>query len=761
MRKILWLASAATFGVAAPAFAQSTSAGAPQEETASANDTGLQEIIVTAQRREESLLSVPVAVSAISGDQLAGRGIVDTASLAGAVPNLQVSSAFGKTQPNFTIRGIGVGNEFNSNQASPVGVYIDEAYIASRTSQGVQLYDLERVEVLRGPQGTLFGRNTTGGAINIVTKAPDLSGSEGYVELGYGNFNAVHTQGAVEFTPVEDKVGIRIAGNFDRSDPMFDNVFPGGKDANGGRSYSGRVVVRLEPTDALRVDLKVYGGRNRLNQSPFQPKGINAFTGYSHAGLDYDQVNLNQIGHRNDSAWGFEAREAITLSDAVSVNILTSYDGGSFDVLNDGDGTPADLLIYHPTSRTRQFNQELRLNYTSGKINLTLGGYYGTDTNETAIQNGVFFFWDSLGQPVDFTGLTGGFSIDQRFKQVRRSTALFAQADYDLTEQLTVTAGLRYTWDKARFEDAIAYLGDYHYNPIFYTVTDPARYGSPVPTQYGANSAPTGRIALNYTLDSGQIVYASYNRGYRAGTFSGGAYISNAQLAYVNPEKVDAWEIGTKGKLAGGSVSYALAGFYSKYRDQQLTEVVGLATFLRNAGKSTLYGFEAELTARPVSGLNLHASLGYLHSRYDKLLLGRDLATSNPGVNLAGNELPFAPELTLNAGADWTIAELGGGTLTFSPQVSYVSKIWFTPYNARESFVGDPIGNGALSQDGYALVDAGLSWESGGIKLNAWVKNLTAKEYNVYGLYLRNTTGSDIFTPADPRTYGISFSFHY
>ncbi|MBA4354827.1 MAG: TonB-dependent receptor [Novosphingobium sp.] len=765
MRKTLLSASVAAVSLTpATALAQTvaTPAAAPdQSPPQSAADSGFGDIIVTAQRREQSLLSVPVAVTALGGDQLVRKGIVDTSRLAASIPNLQVSSAFGKSQPNFTIRGIGVGNEFNSNQASPVGVYIDDAYIASRTSQGVQLYDLQRVEVLRGPQGTLFGRNTTGGAISIVTRAPGLAGTEGYVEGGYGNYNAAHAQAALELTPVDGVLGIRAVANFDRSDANFRNVHPGAPDANGGKSYSGRVAVRIEPTDKLRVDLKAYGGRNNLHQSPFQPIGVNAFTGYSRAGLGFDEVDQDHPGYRRDNAWGFLARETYEASDNVTINALTSYDGGAFEVNNDGDGTPADLLPYNPTSRTRQFNQELRLNYAKDRVNLTVGAYYGTDTNWTRNRFAVFPFLEGLGAPADPTGQTGGFTIDQRFKQFRQSTAIFSQLDYTLTDHLSVSAGIRYTWDKAKLEDALAYLGDYHFNPLFYSVTDPAHCGSPVPTLQGKSSAPTGRAALTYTFDSKAIIYASYNRGYRAGTFSGGAYISNTQLQYVKPETVDAWEVGTKGRLFGGSVTYALDAFYMRYRNQQTNETIGVATFLRNAGKATIYGGELELTARPMPDLILRGSLGYLHTRYDELTLGQDTATNNPGVNLAGNQLPFAPKLTAQAGADWEVGEVGGGNVTFSPQVSYLSRLWFTPYGARESFVGDPVGNGGLSQRGYALVDATLSWSDQRITVNAWVRNLFQKHYNVYGLYLRNTTGSDLLTPGEPRTFGLTARYEF
>lgn len=186
----------------------------------------VQEIVVTAQRREQSILKVPVAVTAVAGDALETKGVTNSAQLSMVTPNLQVNSAYGDTQPNFSLRGVSVANEYNSNQVSPIGVYINDVYIVSRTSQGMGLFDLDRVEVLRGPQGTLFGRNTTGGAINFITREPSLHGSNGYLEAGFGSFNTFKLDGAAETTLANDQVGLRAAIDYAVGDGKFKNVFP-------------------------------------------------------------------------------------------------------------------------------------------------------------------------------------------------------------------------------------------------------------------------------------------------------------------------------------------------------------------------------------------------------------------------------------------------------------------------------------------------------------------------------------------------------
>ena len=307
------LLASAAFAFPFAAQAQSADAGqgappttdaTPQADAATPIQDGVssEDIIVTAQRRAQSILTVPIAISAIGGDALVTKGITNSANLAVAVPNLQVSSPYGQTQPNFSLRGISVANEYNSNQASPIGVYIDDVYLASRTAHGMGLFDLDRVEVLRGPQGTLFGRNTTGGAINFITKAPSLHGNEGYAEAGYGNFNTFTAQGAVEATMVEDQLGVRIAGNYAKGDGQIHNVYAGGRDGNSQDTLQGRVSLRIRPGNGpLDIRLKVYGGRDQGSQAAIH--GLGAFR----TGLGFFEINENRIGLNRTEAYGGSA----------------------------------------------------------------------------------------------------------------------------------------------------------------------------------------------------------------------------------------------------------------------------------------------------------------------------------------------------------------------------------------------------------------------------------------------------------------------
>ncbi|PKB14402.1 outer membrane receptor protein involved in Fe transport [Novosphingobium kunmingense] len=702
------------------------------------------EIIVTAQRREQSLLDVPVAVTAIGGDNLAKRGISNSSQLGEAVPNLQINSPYGRTQPNFSLRGIGVANEYNSNQASPVGVYLDDVYLAPRTSHGMGLFDLDRVEVLRGPQGTLFGRNTTGGAINFITRKPDLQGTEGYAELGYGNFDTFTAQGAVEATLSPDAVGLRLAVNYAKGDGQIRNVFAGGRDPNSTDTLQGRVSLRIKPSDALDVVLRAYGGRDRGTQA-----GVHGLLPFR-TGLDFFETNENRVGDNRTDAWGFSGNIALSLSDRLTVTSITSYDGGKQDLQQAADGSPLDILDITWQSQYRQFSQELRGNFSSDGVDFVGGLFYGWDRN---ITDNRF----NLPLPP-----AGGFF--QHYRQVRRSYAVFGQADIDLTPNLVLTLGARYTEDKSRYDDAYAYLfvgtigapdlpiattvpcagvaGTCAYNPA-------ARFALA-----DKNSALTGRVALSYTTDGGTLLYASYNRGYRAGAVNGGGYTSSSGISYIKPERVNAYELGLKGRALDRALTYAISAFYYDYTNQQLQDTrAGPVSFLVNAPKSEVYGLEVESTLRATPRLRFDAALGLLRSRYKDLTL--------QGTDLSGNRLPFAPEVTAQFGFSWDVLDLAGGTVTFAPNVAYSSQQWFSPFNGTNA-TGSAQDNSELQQGANAKVNASLSWSNDKLTVRAFANNLFDRETYGYGLDLRGAGFPyNFLVPAAPRTYGVSVKVSY
>jgi iron complex outermembrane recepter protein len=733
------------------AFAQE----APQDSAAEGASVGIGEIVVTAQRRSESLMKVPVAVSALGTEDLARQGVTSSFDLSGSVPSLQVTSAFGEAQPNFTMRGIGVGNEYGANQVSPVGVYTDDNYLSARTMHGLQLYDLERIEAVRGPQGTLHGRNTTGGAINFISNKPTLeAGTRGYVEGTYGRFQEVRGQGAIEGTLIDDVLGFRASVNYVEADGFVKNVYPGQPDANSKDSISGRLIIRAKPSDKLDMMLKFTGSKGKPTQAAaFHLNDGRGISNYfrSNDGLSFFETNQPDLGFNDIKNAGVQFTANYELSDSLSVQSLTAYDWSKQALSLEGSGTPVvGFLQINYGDTYKQFNQELKFMFDREGTNLQAGLYYGYDK----IDN------------VDKYRLVQTLYFYQHYLQVRKSKAIFAQLDQDITANLGFTLGLRYTKDTNRHYDAYSFLttfADPATSPAFanydFDPTDPDAaaitftHGSILPggtivpeaSKKRKSSRLTGKAGLNYTFDSGTMVYGHFSRGYRAGSFSSQFYSGNP-IDFVSPEKVDAYELGFKTRLFNGLANLTGAGFVTKYKNQQLNEVIGTTGFIRSAPGSTIKGVELELAARPVPTLDAKLSFTYLDATYDKLTLS--------GVNLDGNTLPNAPKVTINAGFDWKVTPLGSGEIVFSPNLVYTSKQYFSPFNNEG-------GNQNLNMPGQVLADASLGWEGEQLSVRLWMTNITNRKYFMYGLNMRDAFGYDYMLHAPPRTYGVTTRFKF
>jgi len=745
-------------------------AQAASDETVSVDaERKFQTVTVTAQRRDEAITDVPLAITAKSGDQLLEAGVLASTDLAGVVPNLQVNSAFGTTQPNFSLRGISVANEYNANQASPIGVYTDDAYLASRTSHGMQIFDLERVEVLRGPQGTLYGRNTTGGAINFISRFPSLSGSNGTITVGAGSHGLKEASGAFETTFSEDVLGARLAVNYRENDGLIDNLFPGGKDASGIDSLAGRLTVRARPTDRLDLRFKVYAGEDNGAASAVHNIGVgvpgdliahpNILTPdpddalYSRSGLGFFEVEQDNIGKNATKSSGVYLRADYDLTDAWRLTYLGSYDKGEQSLLQDSDGMPIDLLKILWGGEFEQYNQELRVAYAGATLDFQAGVYLGED--EAKIEN-VFDFFFLIGADCPDPAALAGCTITQRYTQTRKSAAVFAQGDWELQPSWKLTLGVRYTDDENEYEDGQAFIGTQAGGFLIPTIPaiefdgdgNITYFPSPedtLPTLSRGDSAATGRVALTKEF-ADSLAYISYSRGYRAGAFNGGGYLDPSQVDYVKPETIDAYEIGAKGEVLNGRARYSSALFYYKYKNQQVQEVVGPVAFLRNGGGATVLGFEAELEAFITDTLIFNGSIGLLDTEYDELVLS--------GVDLSGNKLPFAADVTAQAGFDWEAFEVSGGTVSFNGNVAYTSDVWFSPFNGLN-------GNQRLKQDGNTKVNLAASYKNGPWTARAWGKNVFNEKTYGYGLDLRSAFGYDFMVPSTPATYGVSLGYEF
>lgn len=728
-------------------------------EEAGPDDTaqaaGAPEIIVTAQRRAESILRVPVAVTAMSQDDLAKQGITNTAQMTGMVPSLQVNSPYGDSQPNFTVRGIGVANEHNPNQASPVGVYFDDAYIAARVVHGLQLFDLERVEVLRGPQGTLYGRNTTGGAINFISKKPSLSGMGGNLQVGYANYNTFTASGALDTTLVEDKVGLRVSFNYAHGDGYIRNIAPGEEDANSTDFIAGRAILLLKPSDRLTVTLKGTAGRSNPTQAAVYnlgtgTDGYNPVLGTSRAlkGLGFFETDSERLGRSYVGSLGGELTVRYELSDSLSFTSLTSYDYAKQEFTQEGTGLtspvfeqPLDTLY---GNRFTMFNQEARLTYSQGDTDLQAGAYYGYDKVSS---NSYYWLLD------------GAAMIHQLYDQIRKSSAIFAQADQKFGDHLGVTLGLRYTWDRSSYRNYASYVAPaanytgerdtdifpYSTGSFIHGSYDPATGGfASGPTILLRSSALTGRLAVNYTFDDGKMLYASYSRGYRSAAYCGQCFF--APIDTTRPEKVDAYEVGAKGRMLDNMLTFSLSAFLMNYRNSQINETDGPQTLLVNVDKSRVKGVEFETTLSPASTVHVTLNGSFLDAKYQQanLLFG----------SIAGNRVPYAPRFQMSGRVDWELFTLGEGAVNFTPSFVHSGLVYFTPYNSDN-------GNGNLIQDANTKVNAQFSYDTDRYTLRLWVNNLFNEKTFADGLDLRSSFGYDYLIAAPPRQYGVSFNYKF
>ncbi len=852
--KLTILASASVISLSSmPAFAQDAEAE---------DDGGLTEIVVTAQKREQNLQDVPAAVSAFSAEAMAQRGVTETSDLMGSLPNLQVTSAYGDTQPNFSLRGISVANEFSASTASPVGVYVDEVYQSFRASHGQQLYDLERVEVLRGPQGTLYGRNTTGGAINFITKRPDLEGTSGYVTLGYSRFDTIKAEGALELTLAEDKVGLRAAFTKTKGDGYTFNPTLNQDFANSD-SYAGRLTFRIKPSETLDITIKGYFAKNAPRQDI--PYGIGYLAGQTNAGgysrfaprpelggrtLRRNEIQADSAGEYFTASRGASLNITAELSDALTLTSITGYDEGDYRLSPfDCDGSPIDICSIRYNSQSKNFNQDLRLSYDSDRLKLIGGLYYGKDTIDTQNEPDFFGFLRPLlsgfGVPGGFNNIPigvgnslrtvpafavnasltptspgfcapivinpGGFFdarslaafqydvattnsaggtaaqgacaaagaapfgpilAEQEFTLSRPSTAVYGEAAYEVTDALTLTVGLRYTWDKVKYSNARSLLYDLAGTGVIASLVPysfPYNPALPRVNQKRSTGEFTGRVVADYKFTDDILGYASYSRGYRAGTFNGLAYQDTSQVYFLEPEKVNAYEVGLKTRFADDRVQLNTAGFYYDYSNQQIAQIIGATSFLR-AANGRVFGMEAELAVQVADPLRIDASFGYLDTKYK----GNSIDPTDPSsltLNINGNRFPNAPKVTFAAGFDLTAFDNGKSKLILRGDTQYMGKYFFDPFG---DYGQDPCGSPrtgtlvlqatpeiACGNPGYWLVNGRATYTlDDKYSISLWGKNLTNKFYYVYGLNL-NAFYQDYFARGAPRTYGVDITARF
>ena len=657
----------------------------------------IEEIVVTAQKRAENVQDIPISISALSGDALSQKNVSDTGDLVKVFPTLSVKPQ-GTINNGLSIRGVGTQN-FHVTAQPAVGQYLDEVSMVTPFTSKLGLYDMERVEVLRGPQNTLFGRNTTGGAVNYITRKPDVGGGvNGYAKLAYGRYDLVSTEGAFGM-PISETIAIRAAGKFERRSGMFNNLVDGDK-LGKYKNYGGRLSLAWEPDSATKVLLSGHLGYYRSIPAAYRGVGLLASDGVSACPL-LAEGGMAQFKGTNDCLATLKDGSLVNPSTAdwhdvyaaqrmignidfkggllniqhdfgpVSLTFISGYDETKVLYQQDFAGMPEFQSAVGQDATYRVFSQEVRLaSQDSGPIKWILGGYYSHESDDlaTIIQN------NRTPAPVVVVPTV---ALDQKVDIL----SAYAQVNADLTDRFHLEVGVRYTHDDRKgvrtpYGIAGTDTGSIGGTPFPYDtiltpdyiqglltgVTTTCGLGVLVcagaPGDVGQTlSKVGGKVSLSYDFTDDVMGYVSYSRGFKSGSFDVRAqaiYLGTANNP-VGPETLDAYEAGLKTTLLGRRLQLNGAVFYYDWKGLQAFVSTPSGPAFVNVPKTEIYGAEMDVRANLPADFSLNAGVSYVHSEI----------TDDGGFLLVSNGSPVA------GAPKWTIT----GTLTKDIWLANDSKI--------------------------------------------------------------------------------------
>lgn len=696
-------------------------------ESTDISGTTLESVVVTAQRRTENLQDVPISVTTLSTSELEASGAVALEDLTVASPGLVMTRQLRGSTP--FLRGVGATSVTPGNE-SPVAQYVDGVYFMSPLGNIFSFNNIERIEVLKGPQGTLFGRNATGGLINVITREPTAT-PEFKVGVSYGDYETV--SGSLYAGGGFDEVAADIAVYYIDQGEGYGRNLNTGADVNYQNEKAVRGKVVWTPTDkdkfVVAADWSENTGDIGLTRSAYP--GSRLFGGVTLQGTPFDTQSVFPTYIESFPAWGVSLKYQRTF-DWGQFQSLTSFRDQKDHLFLDQDATPTPFVNVEIHEANRWQQQEF----------LLIG-----DMNRLSWTTGVFLF--GATSEYEHLAITSGvvpsLNADLIPRQETESYAAFAQGTYAVTDSTNVTAGLRYTVDNRTFSTRQIALPGH-----------PAGAGVVLGTKFDDASFPklTWRFAVDQQLGDDVLVYLSYDRGFKSGIFNTGILNANP----VDPETLDALELGLKSEWFDRTVRLNAAVFGYKYEDIQLQRVVTGASVIFNAAEGELFGLDLEATYAPrlASGdlqLNLGASL--LDTEYTSFPDGPTSIPNSPPAggnatlarDLTGNTMIRAPEWTVSVGFDYQLP-IGDTTLGIGAN-----------YYKSDDFFWEP--DNRLKQDSYDVLNAYLSLAFGGDqrwRVRLFGKNLTD---SVYGSYVSAGAVGDLVAAAPPRTYGIGFDFEY
>ena len=694
----------------------------------------VEEIVVTALKRSSTVVDTPAAITAISSTEIEDKGITSMHDLKHLVPSMNFTNVLGAQ--NITIRGIG---QFNGNPG--VSVSTDGIFQSRAHSSQLGEMDLERVEVLRGPQGTLYGRNSIGGVVNLITKNPTQD-MDGYVKLGYGEYDTTTAEAAFG-GGISDNTSFRlVVHGTEQGEGFYDCLNAGCGEQGYTDKQAFRLKIKSDLTDTVSADLMVASVETEGTPDPYgwltDNRELAAAFGFPQIAAEpislkpheiyqtptSESVNGTNMTDREYDVTSLTLKIDTELGTLTSITAKQSFD----DQFNlDRDGSAGVYLDTFDISETETFTQEINLNIERDTMSLVFGLFYMDD--ETSRHTHFDNPQPILGFPVPSVF---DFKHD---KMDTESEAYFADGTFDLSDTTRLSLGVRRTTDEftSKQDNFISILMPM---PVIAAQTCDRE----VVTEY---SSTTSRAVIQHDLSSDSNVYASLSEGFKAG-----GYATYECTEPYDPEEVTSLEFGFKGSLSENT-SLNASLFRYDYTDFQVLQVVGIQTVTRNAGDATVNGLEIEALSNVNDSLAINYGLTLLDATYGEFLNTNGIQPQLGEQQLDGNYLTNAPKVSINLGLNYTSPMASGASLTYRANASYKSRIYFSEFNE-------------YSQDAYTIVDLNLIWESADETMRSrfFIKNATDEDY-ISG-YLSSATGGGRFGQwGYPRTAGIEIQRNF
>ncbi|HEY6869000.1 MAG TPA: TonB-dependent receptor [Novosphingobium sp.] len=743
-------------------------------------------IVVTAQKREQNIQDVPIAITALGANSLAQRGVADTDTLSAVVPSLQVSNLGAQGIAIFTIRGVSQ-NDFSDQNEAPNAIYVDGAYRSFIGAAGFTMFDVDRVEVLRGPQGTLYGRNATGGLVHVINRRPTRT-FEAYAEVEAGEHNLIEARGAVS-GPLSSDVQARLSFATKHNDGYMFNTRTG-RDQGGANNWSARLQLRLAPEGSdsslllsahySKDDVggaTIYDNKRAIidfsdpGRRVINPTSNAQYVAFCQAMFDANSPaplvvtptsncagwqdpapgnpfvsEFDNPGASHRELYGATLTGNLAITDSIDLVTISDYLRLDRSIGVDTDGSGFRMFNFASDARSNQLSQEVRLTGKSGGVDWVAGLYYLWIDHR--IRSGIDALPDAYTLAHANPDVLFPFKTDNAIRQTTESYAVFGQAEVPLSQALSVIAGLRWTKDRIGIE--INPTCTNGFLPFACAVVAPPGSvqgdGFTSANSGGLNRQAkgdwSGRLQLNYRPQQDVLLYAGVTRGQKGGGFNASAIAGiTAAVTPYKPEVLTNYEAGFKLAVLGGTTHLNGSAYYYDYKNYQAYTLTGLTPTIFNTNARVI-GAELELETRPVRGLTLGGSLAYLDA------VAHDVPSNllGSGINLGDQQMPQSPRWSGNALVRYEFDALHG-KVGLQADAKYTSRRYFNTVN--HPALADPHDFVANARISYATADN--RWE-----FAVWGRNLTNATVYVSGFDLAGTNGTTPLAVAPPRWFGGS-----